>query len=312
MQHPTDPHEPSPDFHRFLEWQTRTTLRRGERFGGHAHPRGPRWSSGLPRVARLAALVLVSLFAGAGAVVAAERLQDSRVLAVLLEDNRLRLELAERRVQSAREAEASARLRVEQGLAPGVSVLGFQLRLAQSERDLTLQVTDREELAAAGRTVDERLSAPLVHGRDFVRERLETHLTFHERALELFRKEAAIRKAQVESGNLPASVLFEVEDEAAALRSELERTVERLALRGDFVAGRVEAEACERRDRIAGAEHRLRHLDVRQAALERDLEHQRVLQANGLSSGEVGPLELARDELRVERELVLLELELLR
>ena len=56
-------HEPDPDFTRFLEWQTRTEVRRRARF---AVP--PRSLPHLPRWARVAALVCLSLFAGGSGI----------------------------------------------------------------------------------------------------------------------------------------------------------------------------------------------------------------------------------------------------
>ena len=79
----------------------RAELRRSERF--EPLPR-------VLRVARVAALVLVSLFAGGGAAFAVERIQESREIELLLQRNRLRVELAERR-QWARELGEAARRR---------------------------------------------------------------------------------------------------------------------------------------------------------------------------------------------------------
>ena len=84
-------HEPSPEFTRFLEWQTRTELRREARFRP-VRRRAPI----LARWTQMAALVLFSVVLGGGAVYAMERLEDSRAVEVLIERNRLETELAER------------------------------------------------------------------------------------------------------------------------------------------------------------------------------------------------------------------------
>ena len=302
-----DPHAPSPEFSRFLEWQTRTALRRDRRFSESSSPSGA-----LQRMTRVAALVLVSLFVGAGAVVAAERIQESRALDVLLAQNQLRLELAQRRVEAARKVEETTRVRVSQGIAPQASVRRVTLRVAELEREATRLQLDRDELAAAQREVDRRISAPLVRGRDFVHERLRVDADYRARMLEIHEKDEASLKIQYQSGMIPRGELRQAQRVAAASRAESARLTERMALRAEFVAGQIDGVTCERRDRIAAAEHRGRVLDAEAEHLRTSLEEARVFEANGLASGLVAPLELELEALEVEQGLVELELELLR
>ena len=80
-------HEPDSQFVEHLEWQIRSSLRRRDRFALPV-------PSGALRVARTAALVLLSLMGGAGAVVAAERIQDSRERELLLAQTSIEVDMA--------------------------------------------------------------------------------------------------------------------------------------------------------------------------------------------------------------------------
>ncbi|MEM1452120.1 MAG: hypothetical protein AAF957_13300 [Planctomycetota bacterium] len=300
-------HEPSPEFTRFLEWQTRTTLRRGDRFADDRPA-----SSRLPRLARIAALVLASLFAGAGAVVAAERIQESRELEVLLEQNRVRGELAARRVAAAKELEAAARRAYEMGSQSITSTFGATLRVAELEREAAHLELDRAELVGARREVDLRLSAPLVGTRDLVSEHLRVDAAYHARVLEVRETDEAFATAAYESGVVPRAELRRATRLADAVRLDVRRTEERLALRADFAVGRIEALDCERRDLVGGAEHRKRALESSAKHLRESLEEARIIESQGMGTGLVQPLEMELDLVEVESDLVELELELLR
>ncbi|MEM9383362.1 MAG: hypothetical protein AAGB93_25695, partial [Planctomycetota bacterium] len=285
-----DLHEPSPEFTRFLEWQTRTTLRRDERFDEERAA-----GSRLPRLARMAALVLASLIAGAGAVVAAERVQESRELEVLLEQNRVRLELAERRVAAAKELESAAKSAVEMGRRSVTSTFGATLRVAAMERDAARLALDRAELVGARREVDPRLSAPLVGTRDLASERLRVDAEYQARVLEVRETDEQYARARFESGVSPRADLRRATRDAEAARLDAARTAERLALRADFLLDRIDGIACERLDLVGGAEHRRRALEARAKHLREALEEARQIEANGMGAGLVGPLELELD-----------------
>lgn len=302
-----DLHEPSPEFLSHLEWQTRTELRRRERFAP-VPLRMPR----LMRVARSAALVLVSLTVGASAVLAVGRLQDSRELGIRLERNRVLVELAERRVESAQERLEMQRVRYEQGLSPLGGVGEAERRFAGSVVERDHLRLDREELNSARRAPDLRLSAPLVGPRDFVSEHLRLDKSHSARLVELFDADEQVAELRFAQGLISHGEAERASRETELAVAALERLDERLALRADFLLERLDAATCELRDLVTGAEHRRRVLTGEVESLARELLRAEALEAAGRAAGAAEPLRAELDALAVELQLIDLELELLR
>jgi len=302
-----DLHEPSPEFLNHLEWQTRTELRRRQRFAPVAR-RLPR----LARLARSAALVLLSLSVGASAVLAVGRLQDSRELGVRLEGNRVLVELAERRVTAAQEQVEVQRLRYEEGLVSVASARDAEQRLAGMVLERDHLRLDREELNAARRVPDLRLSAPLVGPRDFVSEHLRLDRAHAASAAEHLEEDQELIQRRYEQGFASSTTVDQARRDAEVVHAEVERHDERLALRADFLLGRMDAESCERRDLVTAAGHRLSDLMAQVEFVQRELERAEALESAGVASGQSAPLRERLDVLDVELQLVELELELLR
>lgn len=303
-------HEPGPDFTRFLEWQTRTELRRRERF---ASARQSLLSAErVARLTRIAALVLVSLFCGAGVVIAAERIQDSRQLEILLERNGLLLELTERRVAAAVEIQERERRLHEQGMVSNTGLMRTQSRALDLVRDRDHLRLDREELVASRRGVDDRLSAHLVGPRDFVSEHLRVDRALLGGVRELRVRQEAIARAQYEAGIRSQSDLIEAAHAAATVGEDIARIDERLALRADFLLGRMEAFECESRDLVGDASFRRTRLAGEAARIAKLLKRAQLMEAAGRGSDDVRRLQGERDGVEVELRLIDLELELLR
>ncbi len=310
-----DIHEPGPEFTRFMEWQTRTELRRRDRFESPSvasHRSALRSTGRVARLTRIAALVLVSLFCGAGVVIAAERIQDSRQLEILLERNGLLLELTERRVAAAVDIHERERLLHEQGMVSDTGVMRAQTRVGDLVRDRDHLRLDREEMVASRRGVDERLSAHLVGPRDFVSEHLRIDKASIEGDRELRARQEAIARAQYEAGIRSRSDLIEAAHAAATVDEDIARIDERLALRADFLLGRIEAFECESRDLVGDAKFRRTRLASEAARIATLLERAVHMEAAGLGSGDVLRLQGERDAVEVELRLIDLELELLR
>ena len=165
MNTPTDLHTPSPDFRATLEADLRAAIRREQRFPTEARvSRHPRW--------RTAALLAFGLVLGAGGQFASAQVRDARAQAAL--DSALAADraLAALRVQVAREAHESARADFEVGTLSRQSLLEAAAALRAAELAYAaVELTAAEAQASAASPRDE-LWAPLVNGRDFVRERL--------------------------------------------------------------------------------------------------------------------------------------------
>ena len=302
-----DIHDPSPEFTQYLEWQTRTELRREKRFS-RPSPSMPR----LTRVARIAALVLFSLFSGAGVVIAAERIQESRELEIMLDRNRVVLELAERRIATAGEVQERERLLFESGFIPQSEMTATSVWIGELERDRDHLRLDRVEMETARRKVDGRLSAPLVGPRDFVSEHLRIDKNHLARIVEARASQEATVRAGYESGRETTAVLLDAQFAARAALDEVARIDARLALRADFLVGRLGALECENRDLIGDAEFRRAGYQRQAEQLDTQLEHARRVEAQGFGAGDVTRLQSERDIVGVELKLIDLELELLR
>lgn len=298
-----DLHDPSPEFLRFLEWQTRSELRRRARFGPHP-ARRPR---GL-RLVRTAALVAFSLCSGAGALYALERIQGSRELEVLVEGNRLRGEFTERRVEAARERLAALEQRHREGFVALGEVRSAEAQLAELELAGRHLALDHEELLAAGRRPDRRPSAPPVGGRDFVREHLVLDRDLAQLRVERRQEDTQAATLRHEAGATSWSDPARARLGELLARAELERLDRQLALRAEFRAGLLDAATCERRAMALDVEHQRTELEARADLTRRELERVEVLEEAGSLAGRSAPL---REELeRIELELRLTELQL--
>lgn len=301
-----DPHQPDPEFARFLEWQTRTELRRRDRFEA---PRGALPS--VPRPLRATALVLVSLLIGGGSVLAMERLQDSREQAAQLERNRLLLALAERRVVAAEGDLQEQRRLYEQGVIGPVDVEQAEARRAQHERERAHLGLDAEELLAGG-SLERGPTAPSVGRRDFVREHLQIEREFADQEWRRAQRAEQLARERVERGVVSQEEWAQAEHLTQQALRRVTRIDERLALRADFVAGHLSIEACTARDLLEDARHRRADLTAQLERVRHQLAREERLAAAGFSPGPP-PERVARlEELQVELKLVEVELDLLR
>lgn len=308
-----DVHEPTPEFLAHMERETLYALRRPV-------PRAP---APLLRHLRTAAFVVLALGAGAGCVVVAERVQDSRRIERELVRNSLRVELAERRFASLKARTETFRARHEAGVVSQSELSEAERRLLVAERTLRHVRLEREELDAGGKTLARTtepdgeveleldLSAPKLGQRDFVSEHLRIDREACSADLEHARRELERATALHSAGRVSETVPGKARAEVEKLERRLVSLDQRLAARADFLAGKTSREQCELADLQRAAE--LRRADAR--ALVRLLRDD-LARAEQLHSAGVTPapdeLRLDLDEADCELELVNVELEALR
>lgn len=298
-------HDPDPRFVEHLEWQLARALRRRERF---ARPE----SRGHWRVARTALLVGVSLLGGAGAVVAAERLQDSRERELLLARANVELELATARLDHAREVLGRAEELHREGFVSGPEVVERRGETEELERRVRAIELDLDEIRASGAPPRRELSAPPVRGRDFVTERLALERTGLEEALERARLDVERERQLVEHGVASGRELRAAEDERAALDESLELLLRRMDLRSGFLRGEHRAdelvlleEEARTASELAGV---LRAIELGR----RELRRVEQLEAAGRAANESGAIRLDLKVLEGSERLLELELKTLR
>lgn len=283
-------HEPDPSFVEHLEWQLATALRREERFARPA-------SGGTLRWMRTAALMLLCIAVGAGGVVGAERLHQSREKELLLARNSVQVETArqlldleQRRLERAEQLAEVGRLGLRSVGEARVSADEVLFELKRLE-------LDGEEIDASGRTPDRELTAPLVDGRDFVSE-----------GLRLERQRVGVRQQQstaelerveqlAAAGLVTEAEASKPRQEHAALEESLRALDERLALRADFLLGHRDARTTTLLDLRAEARHALSLAERTIEAIRAN--HQRLESLAG--AGVAGRAELEESEAALHR-----------
>lgn len=301
----TDRHEPSSEFLTHLRRESAFALRCDAR-GRHDAPR-----SRLLGALRLPTLVLLSLLTGAGVVLAAERLQDSRQLERARASHRIQLELATLKRDHARERAA----RVEQQAEAGVISL---TELAESQQQWNVSAfalrhleLDAEALALGVLPTPygapAALAAPLVRGRDFTSEHLHLDAEALKAALahatEAHARFVTLAEAGVVSSTEVASARAAVE----AVERDSAQLGLRLALRTDFLQGRASAMEVEQRDLVRAAEARRTGLAKRLEVTRQGLERAEQLTRAGVAQD---PSDLRLKVVELEAELALADLEL--
>lgn len=303
---PTFATEPDPEFLAHLEWQVRSAARRAARFRKDSS--GSTW-----RRLRAVAVLALTLCLGAGGVLAAQGLQRARAADLRAAQWQVRCALADAQLRLATTAFDEARAGFEAGARAADELAAAERARQRREYERARLQSELEEVAQTGREPSNRLSAPTVAARDFVRERLEleavdaqAELAAGAQALELA---AARHAAGVTSDDEVAEA--ELHRKQALGRQEL--VTRRLALRADFLAGRTSALAVEldeleavaeltlqaRREALASAREALVRAEARAAAGTLSQEELRSAGRRFLESG--AALHLAELELDVLR-----------
>jgi hypothetical protein len=289
-----DRHEPTPEFLSHLEWQTRTTLSRRERFGRPSRP-----TAG--RRLRLLAVVALSVLCGAAGVKATGEVRDARTRDYFLRQADLRVELAAMQLRLLDERAHEVGVRFADGVVDEETLLTARHEVEMARLELRHLQLDREEIAARGREPLQSLSAPLVGGRDFVSERLAVEIARTEGVIRLIEDRTARRRALVERGLLRADEVRAESLDGIAARGQLEMIRSRLELRRRFLTGDLAAAEVER---LAIIDDSRRELEILAPAL--DLARQRLARSAELREQGLIPA----DEVRhAELELMHLEFE---
>jgi hypothetical protein len=305
----TNRHEPDPSFLTHLERETRFALRRAREDASSAQ------RSRLMQRLRSAALMTLSLGLGAGVVVAAQQLEDSRWIEQRLARNAIQRTLAAKKMELIRTHEQRVAQLVAAGFESNSAAREAARRTSSIEREARLLTLEHEELALGGRPPegleDIALTSPLVRERDFVSERLRAMraaLVEREESLgmELQLLEKYVAAGVATSGSVgPARVA-----QQSAARA-LEALDAKLALRADFVLGRIAAAECERTAMRVDAELHVADVAARVEAARDALQLADTLHTQGFASAPEAE-RIALAEAEAEAALAALALEVLR
>ena len=295
MTHPLDPHEPSREFRAHLQWQIETALRRESRVAEPARGGAMRW-------VRTAVVVLVALAVGGAAGVASGRVQDARQRNSLVESVHAEMQLTQTRLALAQAEYRDLKDRYDIGQAGRESVRVAEQQVRAMEAAVERLQLDLQEIQSTAAAPRNDLDAPVVGGRDFVRDRLMLEMQTAQRRLAAAEEIVSQMRSRMEIGMAPPAAVADAEADVARVRAELTLLKSKLDLRRQYLEGTLAQEqlaATLRRTELT--------LALQRAQQEIALLRQRVTQLRGQASvGLAAQLEVKRAEVDLlEREIEL-------
>jgi len=224
------------------------------------------------RVALAAAtLVLMSMAIGGGVVATAFQAQAAGRRNAVLASYEARLSLATQRLDLVKGELQRVERRIAVGVDSDEAAFDARLKVREAEAQVQLLQLQIAEIGLSGAEPLDDIAAPLVGGRNFVRERLEVGLTLPAAALEfenlrLQRVERKVRigVAQPHEIDLARANVREFQAALAAIQKKLE-------IRRAFVSKQVDADVANLRVLESEAEQRRAAFGLRLELAERDL-----------------------------------------
>jgi len=302
-----EPYEPDRKFVENLEWQLTSEFRRTSRLK-------PSRRVAVPRIAVVLTLVACALMTGVAAIKAADLIKDSwrRKIEVAKAETEVRLQRAF--VDFKNQQAVKAQDQAAKGLISQEDYHAKKFVADVSVLDLQKVQLNLEEVLVSGEAPRNELHAPLVGGRDFVAERLETEKKTRQLDLDLRRSRVEQRLRQlVQKGLAGKSQLDDFQATSEAEQAAFESAQQRLELRRQFIGGELSAQEVEIRDRMSLAERDLRRAQFNVDYLTKKLEDLRRLAVKGMvPESDVQGMQLGVNAAQQELTLAQLEIEILK
>jgi len=291
-----DRHEADKQFVDNLEWQIGAEVRRRNRNATASHP--------LWRVARVAAVVVVSMALGAAAMGASYQIEESWRKELLVSSLEVRANLVGQRLQMLSEEMDRIERQYEVGVISKETLEQHRLQFAEVEMQARTTALEMEEVMLSGREPNNELSAPLVDGRDFVSEHIRLQIDLMNRRLQ-----AAAEALQETQKRFEAGIVRRAEVEAMQLwvqEIQAQRAVQesRLTMREGILDGRISPVEAELVQLRADAERRAEVLRLRLTGVATEVEDYRSRVAAGLAEeGTLRQMELQLSEMEAQLQL---------
>lgn len=299
-------HEPNPEFVAHLEWQLRTALQRQERFSTPVR----RERGG---TMKLASVVLVSALMGAGGMAVKDEVQQSRAQEILLAQVETEIRLAELQVDAVGAQLHQIEARVEDQVEREDALLAARAAWTEATVHLERLRLDRDEIRVTGRAPDDALSAPLVDGRDFVRERLELELRVRDERLIPVQAQVARMARLRDAGIVPEQDVIQAQTGVRQATVDRDAIQERLDIRRRFVEGSVPGGEADAQAAMADAQRDLENQRLATEIVSLHLMELERRAADGLvREGDVRQARLAVMQAQLAQELAELRIQLLR
>jgi hypothetical protein len=215
----SDPHRPSEAFRDYLEEEVTRTFRRDR----------------AARRARLAAIVFLSATLGLTGGLARAQIRESTQRDSLLEAARADAALLQLRRELLEAQLAKAQRAVTAGAALAESATALDLQLREMQAKLARAAANIEEIKASALPPRDDLNAPLVDGRDFVRDRIQYRLMALQADLQAAEASKVDADRRVRVGAASEAASLDAELAVTRAQSDLAVAAERLALRKEFL-----------------------------------------------------------------------------
>ncbi len=294
-------HEPTPEFCANLEWQIETSLRREIRFATPVTGRVRRIGTGL--------VILAAVAMGGLAGMAAGQVQDARQRDQLLDTARSEETVAQLRLDLAQANFDQSRRQFEVGVVDRETVREAQQQLQTMRAEVARIQLDMEEIRATSAAPRNDLDAPLVGGRDFVKDRLTLELQAAQQVLAAAEQSVEQAAERVNVGIAPRAAQLQAQAEVAKARARLQQLMATLDLRqrylkGDIKAGELAVAARQTVLKLQLARAQL-EINLMRSTVEELHSHVTVGQASelDLKRAEVSLLERQLDMKRIQQEL---------
>lgn len=291
-----DTHAPTKEFVDHLEWEVVSAFRRETRLDEQRRSRQTPWL-------RAAAVVLVSLAIGATAGLASAQMRDGARRDSLLDAAKADAALAALRLDLAQQQAADAKRKADVGAITVQSLLDAEAQLRLMEALAMRAKYNIDEINASALPPRDDLGAPLVKGRDFVKDRIQLDLFAAQQRLTALEAAQTEAERRVRVGAALQATQIEAQGEVLRARAALAALAARLNLRKEFLEKGTPVDELSRRLREAelrgDAYTAQQSLSLAQARLAL-IEKQR-------SAGVVGDVELLSAQLQVREQQIELQ-----
>jgi hypothetical protein len=222
-------YRPTDEFRENLEWEVLRRYRRNAR----EHERRP---TRAPRLAKIAAIVIVSASIGATAGFASAQIAHNSARDSLLAAARADAMLAKTRFDIAKADADDVSVKVRAGAADDASLAAAIADLRDMEAARNAMGLNIEEIGASGQAPRDDLAAPLVAGRDYVKLRIALQLSAAQARLTAAEATEANAERRFRAGAEDEGVLTSTKLKVIHMEGRLSVLAEQLKLRDDFLA----------------------------------------------------------------------------
>jgi hypothetical protein len=238
-----DTHAPRPEFRAALEHDVLGALRRETRFAPYNR---------IARSARIRTVMLIVVGAvlGVGCGYASAQVRESQTRSELLTAAEASLKLATLRVELAQDRLKRIQRMADAGVITRREVSNAQSEMRAMELVLAQAQLDIEEIRASSAPPRQELWAPIVGGRDFIRQRLQLKAALAQQRLT--EAEAALKEA--EGGLRVGTIGPVVKQEAMTLLLQAQREMadlaHQLSLRQQFLDQKLDVAALSQQQKV--------------------------------------------------------------